>query len=198
MTPSSFDPAHQAVLFAPERQVLLPRPDILRFAQLTSGMKVADLGCGNGYLLRPLSATVGTAGQVLGSDLQMAMLEGATAHVRDAGLDNVVLAQASENTIPVADGVCDRALLCHVWHDLADQAAYLQEVRRILRPQGELIIINWEAIWTGIGPRVHRRWSPMRTLTFLADQGWEVTRARSLTWANYAVACLPPAGHASD
>jgi len=195
MTPSSFDPARQAVLFAPERQVLLPRPDILRFAQLTPGMRVADLGCGNGYLLGPLSAAVGTSGQVLGSDLQMAMLEGAEAHVRDEGLDNVVLALASETTIPVADGVCDRALLCHVWHDLADQAAYLQEVRRILSPQGELIIINWEAIWTGIGPRVHRRWSPMRTLSFLADQGWEVTRAKSLTWANYAIACAPPAGN---
>lgn len=192
MTPSSFDPARQAVLFAPERQAMLPRPDIVRFAQIDPGITVADLGCGNGYLLGPLSVAVGPAGRVLGSDIQPAMLEGAIAHVASEGLTNVTLAPSGEVAIPVPDGSCDRAIICQVWHDLADPVAYLGEVRRILKQDGELIIVNWEPIWTGIGPRVFRRWSVLRTMSLLGEAGWTLLRARSLTWANYAIAAGPP------
>lgn len=173
---------------------MLPRPDIVRFAQIDPGMTVADLGCGNGYLLGPLSVAVGPAGHVLGSDLQPAMLEGAIAHVASAGLTNVTLAPAGEVAIPVNDHTCDRAILCQVWHDLTDPAAYLAEVQRILMPGGELIIVNWAPIWTGIGPRVFRRWSALRTMSLLHEAGWSLLRARSLTWANYAIAAGPPAG----
>lgn len=186
--PPKFDPAMQAVLFGEDRQALLPRPAILAFARIAPGMTVADLGCGNGYLLEQLSHAVGPSGRILGSDLQDAMLSGAVALVEEQGLTNVELTLADENHIPAPTAGCDRALLCQVWHDLVDQAAYLREVGRILKPGGELIIFNWEPIDTGIGPRVERRWSKERTAALLEREGWEVRRTTELTWANYGVA----------
>ncbi|HYE78217.1 MAG TPA: methyltransferase domain-containing protein [bacterium] len=190
--PPKFDPAMQAVLFGEDRQALLPRPAIVAFARIAPGMTVADLGCGNGYLLAQLSAAVGPTGRVLGSDLQDAMLSGAVALVEEQGLANVELTLAGENTIPAPSDGCDRAILCQVWHDLTHQAAYLREVDRILKPGGELIILNWEPIDTGIGPRVERRWSRERTAGLLEWEGWRVLRTTALTWANYGLAAAPP------
>ncbi|MEO7992849.1 MAG: methyltransferase domain-containing protein [bacterium] len=186
--PLKFDPAMRAVLFGPDRLALLPRDRIIDFCRLIDGMTVADLGCGNGFLLAELSHAVGATGQVLASDLQASMLADAETLVSDRDLQNVTCALAGESTIPVPDGSCDRAMLCQVWHNLADQEAYCAELARILKPGGEVIVVNWEPVETGIGPRVWRRWSQLQTARFLESVGYTVTRTVQLTWANYGVA----------
>ena len=191
MTPPAqpiFDPANKAVLFSQERQILVPRDTILAFSMVLPGMTVADCGCGNGYLLEHFSRAVGPTGQVLASDLQESMLVDARTLVTDQRLSNVILAVSGPETLPIPDGVCDRVILCHVWHDIVDREQWCREAARVLKSTGELVIVNWEPILTEPGPVVWRRWSMLQTTAFLSAQGWTVTRAASLTWAIYGVA----------
>jgi ubiquinone/menaquinone biosynthesis C-methylase UbiE len=60
-----------------------------------------------------------------------------------AGLTNVdcVEAEASATTLPPAS--CDCAFLANVWHEFDDHSSVLAEARRILRPGGQIAVLDW-------------------------------------------------------
>jgi len=106
-------------------------------ALLPPGLVVADLGCGTGAML-PLVAPV--AGQVIGVDRELAMLEVARARV--AGLENVRLEQGLLGELPLATGSVDVALCELVLHHVASLAPVFAEVARVLRPDGRLVVLD--------------------------------------------------------
>src|SRR4051812_14955685 len=55
-------------------------------AGLTQGMKVADFGCGAGFVTRMLAEMVGPSGHVTGIDLHQPQLEQARNNCHSAGL----------------------------------------------------------------------------------------------------------------
>lgn len=98
---------------------------------------VADLGCGTGQLAAELA---GYVRRVIGVDNSAAMLKAAQKRVDD--LSNVELLRGELTAIPMADGVCDAALLVLVLTYVADPAAVLKEVGRVLKPAGRVIIVD--------------------------------------------------------
>lgn len=99
--------------------------------------RVADLGCGTGALTVELARHVR---EVVGVDESDAML--AAARRRAAGLDNVRLLDGALEQLPLEDGACDAALLVLALSYVADAAAALAEMRRILRPGGRAAIVD--------------------------------------------------------
>lgn len=111
-------------------------------AALGSGRKVADLGCGPGFLLPALASQ---AEQVIGVDASRAMLDQAEQTL--AGLDvgarsRIELRLGALEHLPLADGEVDAALMNMVLHHLAEPAAVLAEVGRILSTEGRLVICD--------------------------------------------------------
>jgi ubiquinone/menaquinone biosynthesis C-methylase UbiE len=99
---------------------------------------VLDVGCGAGgdavYL-------AGRGMDVIGVDLSAESLEQARAHADRGGVD-VTWIQASALDLPVEDAsidlVTDRGCLHHI--EPIDHARYAQEVARVLRPGGMLLV----------------------------------------------------------
>lgn len=113
---------------------------ILYQAGLTRGMHVADFGCGVGAVTRMLAETVGPSGRVTGIDANRAQLAQASAICKNDGLTNTwfVEADACDTGVPqeTFDLVYCRYLLLH----LPDPAACLNEMRRVLKPGGILVV----------------------------------------------------------
>lgn len=109
-------------------------------AGLTEGMRVADFGCGPGEMTRMLASLVGPAGSVTGIDLHAAQIEQAKQRCAMDGLTNAtfVTADACKTGLPGKqfDVVYCRFLLLH----LLDPAACLQEMWRVLKPGGILVV----------------------------------------------------------
>jgi len=113
-------------------------------AGIEPGMAVLDVGCGRGEALRHCARLGAAAYGIDYAAAAVAMSRQALADGEAAGL-----CQADAKWLPFADGVFDRVLLfdivehLHPWE--LDQA--LQEVRRVLRPDGRIIIHTAPNVW---------------------------------------------------
>ena len=104
---------------------------------LDDSWTVGDLGSGTGQLSEALAPFVR---QVIAVDSSRAML--AAARKRLDGLPNVELRQGELESLPVADGELDAALLFLVLHYTVDPARALAEARRALKPNGRLLVVD--------------------------------------------------------
>ncbi len=98
---------------------------------------VADLGVGTGALAETLAPF---ARRVIGIDRSKEML--AAARHRLADMDNVELRHGELESLPIADGEIDLAVLGLVLHYVVDPPAVLTEVRRALAAGGRLVLVD--------------------------------------------------------
>ncbi len=98
---------------------------------------VGDLGCGTGRAAEALAPYVE---RVVAIDNSEAMLEEAARRLTP--LANVELRRGELESLPVADGELDAALLVLVLHHVADPGEALAEVARALAPGGRLLIVD--------------------------------------------------------
>lgn len=104
-------------------------------ALVPPGMKVADLGCGAGYLTEYLAAR---GARVIAIDHAPGMLAAARQRLP---VDVEVRAGELER-LPLADAEVDAAFANLVWHHLADGPAVAAEIARVLRPQGRVVVTD--------------------------------------------------------
>lgn len=100
--------------------------------------RLLDIGCGTGALLHHLSA-FHPATQLVGVDPVPEML----AHARRKLLPAVTLHEGWAAHLPFADAQFDVVVCCSMFHYLTEPVAALIEMRRVLRPDGQLVITDW-------------------------------------------------------
>jgi len=126
---------------------------------------VADLGCGTGSTLTALAPFVH---EVIGVDASEEMLSAARARV--AELPNVELRRGMLESLPLADGEVDAAMLMLVLHHLASPARVIAEAARALKPGGRIVIVDMTPhdreeyrqqmghVWLGFAEEQMHRW----------------------------------------
>ncbi len=103
-------------------------------ARWVAGKRVLDAACGEGYGSALLA---GSAAQVTGVDVSRASIE----HARSRyGADHLHFIQADCLQMPLDDASYDIVVSFETLEHLADHAALLREFRRVLAPQGFLVI----------------------------------------------------------
>lgn len=113
-----------------------------RYFPLGSGQCVLDLGCGDGRHAIALHLQDGA--DVIGIDLSLADLRragekhGAFSEGHSDAL--FALANASGLSLPLADNSMDAVICSEVLEHVDDYATVLQEMRRVLKPEGLLCI----------------------------------------------------------
>ncbi|MFG2774068.1 class I SAM-dependent methyltransferase [Streptomyces sp. NPDC048350] len=106
---------------------------------LRPGAAVLDAGCGTGRALTALRAAVGPAGTVIGADLTPEMLEEAVRAGRDKA-GELILSDVAR--LPLRDGALDAVFGAGLISHLADPAADLRELARVVRPGGRLALFH--------------------------------------------------------
>lgn len=115
----------------------------LALLQPRPGERWLDLCCGTGDLALLLAERVRPGGQVLGLDAAAAPL--ALARQRSARQPWLPLdwLQADALAVPAADAAFDGAVMAYGLRNLADGAAALAELRRLLAPGGRAAVLDF-------------------------------------------------------
>jgi ubiquinone/menaquinone biosynthesis C-methylase UbiE len=122
---------HPVITRARLRAVLEPRP----------GERVLELGPGTGYYTVELAGWLDPGGQLDLFDLQQEMLDHTMRRVQAAGVTTpVVPTQGDATALPYPDGTFDGVVLTTVLGEIPDQEAALREIRRVLKPDGRLVV----------------------------------------------------------
>ena len=112
------------------RWVLVPQP----------GERVLEIGPGTGYYTLDIAEWVGLDGRVEIFDLQQEFLDHVTARASERGLGNVVPTQGDATALPYEDASVDAVVLTAVLGEIPDPVAALREIRRVLKPDGRLVV----------------------------------------------------------
>lgn len=109
---------------------------------IKEGMTVVDLGCGPGFFTVDMAKMVGKSGKVIASDLQEGMLEKVRGKTRGTELEKrITFHKCAENIIGITEQV-DFILAFYMVHELPDQNAFFQEVKTLLKPNGQLLVVE--------------------------------------------------------
>jgi ubiquinone/menaquinone biosynthesis C-methylase UbiE len=123
---------------------------------LHAGDRVLDVGCGTGQLAMTFAERVAPTGTVAGVDAAAEMIERATSRARKQQVPaafQVAFAQRLPFPNATFDAVACTLALHHVAED--DQQSAVQEMRRVLKPDGRLLIAEFDQ---GHGPHALLRW----------------------------------------
>src|SRR6266550_4832719 len=102
-------------------------------------MTVFDVGTGTGYLAGMMAPLVG---EVIGVDCTPAMLTRAGEKMAQAGYQHVSFREGMAEHLPLATGSVDVAM-CHMLiHHVVSPRTALAELRRVVRPDGYVVIID--------------------------------------------------------
>ena len=119
------------------RDLLLPRINVLNEVGIKPGNSIFDYGCGSGGYILPLSSLVGVSGKIFALDVHSLAIKTVADISTKNGLNNVKTIQSNCAT-GLPDQSVDAVLLYDTYHDLDNPYEVLQEINRILKPEGIL------------------------------------------------------------
>jgi demethylmenaquinone methyltransferase/2-methoxy-6-polyprenyl-1,4-benzoquinol methylase len=117
---------------------------VLSLTALRPGQAALDVAGGTGDLTAGMSKQVGAKGLVVLSDINAAMLDRGRDRLVDDGIvGNVAFVQANAEKLPFADGAFDCVTIGFGLRNVTDKLAALAAMRRVLRPGGQLIVLEF-------------------------------------------------------
>lgn len=160
--------------------------------QYVYGRRVLDVACGTGYGSDLLQR--GRARRVISADLSRAALDYARAHWPDG---RFVRADAAR--LPLPSGAFDVVVSFETIEHLPDPRAFLAEARRVLQPEGRLILSTPNR--AVVSPGSDAPFSPYHTfeptrddlLALLAGAGWRVLELYGMIYSPQAQPLVRPA-----
>lgn len=152
-----FNPEHAQNLLNPQRREHEQPETIIKAAGVAENMVVIDVGCGIGFYTFPLSLVVGEKGLVYAVDMSKDMIGLLQKEIKTRGAANVKPVLSRETEIPLGDETADIVINVNMLHESYDRDAFLQEVRRLMKKDGRLLIIDHKKEPTPTGPPLEDR-----------------------------------------
>ena len=105
--------------------------------------KVLDVGCGIGGTSRHLAKTFGSGTQVTGITLSPKQVERATELAKEQNLPNASFRVMNALEMEFPADTFDMVWACESGEHMPDKKKYVEEMVRVLKPGGRLVIATW-------------------------------------------------------
>jgi len=141
-----------AALEDPARDAYQKPEEVVAALALREGEVVADIGSGTGYFSLRFAEAVGESGTVYAVDVSPDMVRHLNRRLRDQGVTNVVTLLADPDDPLLPNASVDRFVIVDTWHHIEDQAGYMEKLKRMLRPGGQVVHIDFKTGELPVGP----------------------------------------------
>lgn len=123
---------------------------------IQAGMEIADFGSGSGhYSLAAAKALIST-GRVYAIDIQQDLLTKLKNTATREGLYNIEVIWGDIEKVggtKLKDNTIDLVFLSNILFQIENKDGMIQEVKRVLRTGGRVLVVDWTDSFGGLGPK---------------------------------------------
>jgi ubiquinone/menaquinone biosynthesis C-methylase UbiE len=106
------------------------------------GMKIGEIGAGEGYFTFKLSERVGPSGKIYANDIRQSVLDTIQKKVLEDNINNIhVLLGSTEDPYFPEDNF-DMIVMMLVYHELEKPVLYFQNLKKYLKPGATVVVID--------------------------------------------------------
>lgn len=164
---------------------------LIKELYLKPGDKVADIGSGTGTYTIELSQEVGEIGQVYAVDVHRDSLHTLRGVLDKKGIFNVDMIWADiENKVPIDSYSLDAVVLSNILFQLEDIDKALQNISKILKPEGQVLVVDWSKSHGGIGPHEKSVISEEKAESLMQKNGFRIIKRLPAGDYHYAFIAL--------
>jgi ubiquinone/menaquinone biosynthesis C-methylase UbiE len=157
---------------------------------LRDGQIVADLGAGSGFYSREASRSVGSTGKVYALEVQKDLTTRLASQAKSEGLTNIECIWADieiPNGTKLGSRIIDAAIVSNVLFQIDDKVGFSREVARIMKPGGQVMVIDWSESYGGMGPKSDTLYSKQKAIELFDHAGFTVSKEFSAGAHHYGI-----------
>ena len=128
------------------RAIYDKRSEILDAMGLKPGMNVADIGAGSGLISRLIAQRVAPGGTVYAVDISKNMIDHITKTAQEEKITNIKAVLGDPRSPKLEPNSVDVACIIDAYHHFEYPAEMLAEIKKALRPDGMLMLIDFKRI----------------------------------------------------
>jgi arsenite methyltransferase len=140
-------PEYIKILEDPHRIDRLKPAEIIAKIGLAPGLTVADIGSGSGLFTRPMARAVAPGGKVYAVDIDKNLLRHVSETAAAEHIANITTILAPEDSPGLPADSLDVAVICDTLHHISKRQTYLVNLKKCLKPDGRLVIIDFSDGW---------------------------------------------------
>ena len=116
-----------------------------------------DIGCGDGFFSILAAKKVGANGKVFAVDIDASAIEKLKQKAKAEGLKNIIAKVGKAEDTVFCNGCADFIFYSMDLHDFNDPTKVLQNAKEMIKPNGQLIDLDWKKIDMPFGPPVYNK-----------------------------------------
>lgn len=175
---------------------LLDASKIIQKASITYGLTVGDFGCGGtGIFALQAAKAVGDKGIIYAVDILKSVLASVVSKAHMQGLNNIKPIWSNleiYNATKIPAGTCDRGLLINVLFESKKQKEILREVKRMIKREGMLLVVDWKPFGAPFGPMEKDRVAPEKVETLARELGYQLLESFEAGPFHYGLLFINP------
>ncbi len=183
--------AYMKALDDPKRDEYQKPHEVLTALNIKPGEVIADIGSGTGYFTFRLAHHVGDKGKVYAVDVSPDMIRHINRRSRDTKSTNIVTILADNDDPLLPEQSVNRIFICDVWHHVENQTKYLAAMKKMLKPGGEIVMIDFHKKELPFGPPLQMKIAREDLIKQLEANGFRMAKEHSFLPHQYFLVFAP-------
>ena len=183
--------AYIGMLEDPKRDAYQKPPEVLTALAIKPGEVIADIGAGSGYFTFRLAHHVGEKGKIYAVDVSPDMIRHLNRRIRELKAMNVTAVLSDADDPLLADASIDRFFFSDSWHHIENQTKYLSAIQRMLKPGGEVIMIDFHKKEHPVGPPMRMKIAREDLIRQMESNGFRLTKEHTFLPYQYFLVFVP-------
>lgn len=152
---------------------------------------IADIGAGGGYFTEKFSKYLGSTGRVYATDVQDIMIQKLQQRVESKNLSNVKVVRGAFDDPALPANSVDMVFFSSVYKEISERIVYMQKVRKVLKPNGRVAIIEFRPGKVAPGPPSDIRLSSKQIIQELRAAGFKLIQDHDFLPREYFLIFAP-------
>ncbi len=161
----------------PKREEWQKPDEVVKMLNLRPGDVIADIGAGTGYFTRRFAVAVGPEGKALGLDIEPSMVKYMKEDAQKLGLKNYEARIVKADDPELAPESVDIIFICDTYHHIEERVMYLANLKKALKPNGRIVIVEFYKRETPVGPPLEMKLSEETVREEFRQAGYHLTRS---------------------